>query len=89
MSDVETRVGAALVLAELTPSQLAFLRLHVKHGVDMWQWHFCDSMLRAHAGHRRATIWRDDLDNLIARGMVVRGVGVTIYPTIDARELFA
>ena len=52
----------------LSTSQLNFLALHVKHPAERWQWYFGNTQLRAHAGKTTATIWRDDLDDLIARG---------------------
>lgn len=77
-------------MSDLSDSQRAFLALHIQHAVDMWQWHFCKTQLRAHAGIRRATIWIDELDDLIARGLMRKGFGVAnVYPTIDGKALFA
>ena len=73
----------------LSTAQLNFLTLHVKHAVDMWQWHFCGVQLRAHVGRRRrATIWIDELDDLIARGLMFKGLGATVYATTDGKALF-
>jgi hypothetical protein len=73
----------------LTVSQHNFLRLHVKHAVEMWKWHFCSTQLRASAGKRRATIWVDELHDLVARGLVTRGPGETVYATTDGKALFS
>lgn len=74
----------------LTVAQLAFLRLHVKHAVTMWRWHFCETQLRAQASRmRRATIWRDELDDLIARGLMTQGLGNTCYATPDGKALIS
>jgi hypothetical protein len=80
------RVLGALEDEPLTISQRNFLRLHVTRAVDKWQWHFCSTQLRAHAGTRRATIWVDDLHDLVARGLVTRGPGETVYATLDGKE---
>ncbi len=72
---------------DLTASQRNFLRLHVKHMVDAWRWHFGKTQLRAHASRRRATIWTDELDDLIARGLMVRGAGeADVYVTMTGKE---
>lgn len=81
------RISPPASLADLTVSQRNFLRLHVKHAVDKWQWHFCSTQLRAHAGNRRATIWADDLHDLVARALVTRGPGETVYATSNGRAL--
>lgn len=70
----------------LTLAQRNFLTLHVKHAVDMWQWHFLRTQLRAHVGNRSATIWVDELDDLVARGLMTRGLGATVYATMLGRS---
>jgi hypothetical protein len=72
--------------APLSVAQRNFLRLHVKYAVDMWQWHFCKTQLRAHVGRRRATIWVAELDDLIARGLMSKGHGATVYATQSGCE---
>jgi hypothetical protein len=71
----------------LSTAQRNFLRMHVKYAVDMWQWHFCKTQLRAHAGRRCATIWTDELDDLLGRGLMSRGVGATVYATSKGKTL--
>lgn len=73
--------------SDLTVPQRNFLRLHVKRVVYMWQWHLGETQLRAHAGTFRATIWRDELNDLIARGLMYRGTGNIIGTTTAGREL--
>lgn len=74
----------------LTVSQHNFLRLHATHAVEMWKWHFCSTQLRAHAGTRRATIWADELNDLIARGLMRYGLGTAnVYATSDGKALFS
>lgn len=62
-------------IAPLSPTQLRFLALHAHYLVTTWQWHFVATQLRATAGRQRATIWRDELDDLVARGLMQYGVG--------------
>jgi hypothetical protein len=73
----------------LSIAQHNFLRLHVKHAVDTWQWHFCKTQLRAHAGKRCATIWVDELRDLIARGLMAGSHGATVYATSDGKALIS
>jgi hypothetical protein len=68
----------------LSVAQTNFLALHAKHVVERSQWHFCDTQLRAHAGRHKATIWRDDLEDLLARGLMERGVGIADMRITDA-----
>lgn len=77
-------------MTPLTVSQRNFLRLHVTHAVEMWKWHFCSTQLRAHSGHnRRATIWVDELNDLIERGLMRYGIGVAhVYATADGKAMF-
>lgn len=76
-------------MSDLTDTQCAFLRLHVRHLVERWQWHFSGAQLRAHAGTHRATISSDELAALVTRGLVRRGGGEAVYPTKVAKEMFA
>ncbi len=91
MSLLERVLGAIedhpTLAVPLSISQRNFLRLHVKYDIDMWQWHFCKTQLRAHVGRRRATIWVDELDDLIARGLMRKGLGATVYATSDGKAL--
>jgi len=69
----------------LSPAQIRFLILHVKRVVYRWQWHFCDTMLRAHSGKRVATIWADELSELEALGLIEAGLGVSMGATAAGR----
>ena len=72
----------------LSTSQFNFLALHVRSLAERWQWYFCNTQLRAHAGKTTATIWRDDLDDLIARGLMFKGAGCAdVHATIEGRAL--
>lgn len=62
-------------LQPLSIPQRNFLALHARHIVDRWQWHFVSTQLRAFAGTKSATIWRDELDDLVALGLMQYGVG--------------
>lgn len=73
-------------LQPLSPAQCAFLDLHAHNVVTSWRWHFCETQLRATAGLRKATIWRDDLEDLVARGLMTRGVGYSMALTELGRE---
>ncbi|KRQ11904.1 hypothetical protein AOQ73_05715 [Bradyrhizobium pachyrhizi] len=78
-----------MTVADLTRDQLNFLALHVRRVVFMWRWVFRESMLIADAGSRFATIARAELDDLISRGLMIRGSGADVYPTPDGKALLA
>ena len=60
----------------LSASQLRFLTLHARHLVTSHQWHLSNSQLRATTDTgRRAYLWRDELDDLVRRNFMARGVG--------------
>jgi hypothetical protein len=68
----------------LSVDQANFLALHVKRIVFMWQWVFSDAMLRASSGRRSIAIRRAELDDLIERGLMIRGSGAAdVHPTAD------
>jgi len=79
-------VEASAAPPDLTFSQRNFLALHALRLVDRWKWHFMETQLRAHAGRRKATIWRVELDNLIARGLIEASHGVSYRVTEAGRE---
>lgn len=66
---------ASAVADDLTVAQRCFLALHSKRLVERWQWHFMETQLRAHAGLHKATIWRDELADLITRGLIEKTWG--------------
>jgi hypothetical protein len=70
---------------EFTAAQRRFLELHMLHIVERWQWHFLETQLRAHAGNHTATIWRDELDDLVSRGLMDRGHGFDMRITDAGR----
>lgn len=70
----------------LTLAQRNFLALHLLP-VERWQWHFCDTQLRAHVGRRSATIWKDELEHLIVLGLMSRELGVSVSITTQGREV--
>lgn len=75
-------------LQPLSTPQRNFLALHVRHQVDRWQWYFVCTQLRAFASGRSATIWRDELDDLVARGLMQYGVGCAdVKVTEQGREV--
>lgn len=65
----------------LSPAQLAFLTLHVRHAVTAWRWHWCETLLRATAGKRTATLWRDEACELVALGLMEWGMGSQVKVT--------
>jgi hypothetical protein len=73
--------------ANLSGSQLRFLRLHARAVVDRWQWHFQQTQLRAHSGTRRATIAQNELAELCERGLMIRGHGAAVYATPTGKAL--
>lgn len=69
-----------------SPGQLRFLRLHALHLVERWQWHWLDTMLRAYTDRGdTATIWRDDVEQLLQQGLMEAGMGFTMSVTIKGR----
>lgn len=73
--------------SNLSVAQNNFLKLHAQHLVDRWQWHFLETQLRAHAGERHsATIWRDELDDLVSRGLMERSHGFVMQITNAGRQ---
>jgi hypothetical protein len=77
--------------APLSSSQFNFLSLHVDHVVTAWRWHWCETMLRATAGGgarmRTATLWADELESLVASGLMEWGMGSQVRPTSAGVEL--
>jgi hypothetical protein len=60
----------------LTAPQRAFLALHAAPTPPhTWRWHFAGSALRATSEGGCATIWADDLDALVAAGLLAKGPG--------------
>jgi len=58
---------------ELSVEQWRFLWLHARKLVVRWQWHWGETVLRAHAEHGdTATISRAGVDDLVARGFMHR-----------------
>lgn len=69
-------------LAPLHPDAARFLDLHRHHNVVKWQWLMQDTQFRATTDRgRTATISRDDLDGLIAKGLMERGAGFDVRLT--------
>src|SRR6185503_12629364 len=73
------------VAAEVTPSQIRFLTLHAKRSVDRWQWHFSGCTLRAWADKRSASLGREELQGLVAAGLMKLGLGVSVSATPAGR----
>jgi hypothetical protein len=47
-----------------------------------WQWHFLYTQLRVKSEHGQgATIWKDDLESLVAAGLMHRGIGEIVEIT--------
>jgi hypothetical protein len=77
-------------MPELTQAQLRFLALHARAVVDRWQWYFQETQLRAQAATHSATISRDELADLIERGLMRRSRSTfAVYPTTHGKELVA
>lgn len=79
-------VVASPPLQPLSPAQVRFLALHVRYLVTEHQWYFVCSQLRATTDTgRRAYLWRDELDDLVARGLMQWGIGcadVKVTPAV-------
>lgn len=59
----------------LSAPQIHFLALHVNHAVTAWRWHWFETMLRASAGKRTATLGREDVEELVRAGLMEWGMG--------------
>jgi hypothetical protein len=72
----------------MTPAARAFLALHAApNPPHTWRWHFAGSALRATGEAGCATIWADDLDALVAAGLLRKGPGCAdCYVTPEGRE---
>lgn len=58
-------------------AQYRFLRLHAFKNVTKWQWHFQDTLLRAHADNGdTATITVSDLEEMLLAGVMSPGAGI-------------
>lgn len=71
----------------LSQAQLAFLSLHVSHRVEKWRWHWFETMLRATAGKRTATLGRGAAQELVDVGLMDWcGEGAWMQPTAAGRQ---
>lgn len=69
------------------PEQIRFLDLHRHHIVTVWRWHLMETQLRAYTDRgRAATIWRDNLDELVRAGLMEHGAGFDMKLTNAGRE---
>lgn len=74
----------------LNAEQLRFLWLHASHHVVKWQWHFLETMLRAYTDKgQTASIWRDNLNDLLQRGLLEHGHGCADVRITDLGREFA
>lgn len=76
-------------LAPFQPSraQLRFMRLHHLHMVARWQWHWFNTMLRATTDRGvTATLWADEIEQLIREGLMESGMGFCMALTPAGRE---
>lgn len=70
----------------LSALQSRFLSLHVHHLVTKWTWHFGETMLRAVTDRGRpAFCGREELEQLVAEGLIERGCGVSVRVTSKGR----
>lgn len=75
-----------MALPDLTPLQSRFLALHAHHLVTKWTWHFGETMLRAVTERGRpAFCGRDELEDLVERGLLGRGAGLSVRVTEAGR----
>ncbi len=81
---------APLAPFQPTRAQLHFLRLHCFHLVEKWQWHWFQTMLRATTDRDvTATLWADDVEELVREGLMEAGMGYAMSVTDAGRELLA
>lgn len=76
-------------MPSLTPSQQAFLTLHVKRIVIKWQWHFTGCTIQAWAGRRTASLGREELAGLEQDGLMEQGLGVSVSASEAGRAWVA
>jgi len=59
------------------PAQWRFMRLHAFKNVTKWQWHFQETILRAHADNGDvATVSAGDLEEMLLAGVMSPGAGI-------------
>lgn len=78
-----------IVMTSFIPSraQVRFMRLHALHLVARWQWHWFNTMLRATTDRGvTATLWADEIEQLIREGMMEAGMGFCMALTPAGRE---
>jgi len=71
----------------VTPSQRAFLAFHAKAAPVQWRWHFLGTQLRATSERGRSvTLWRDELEELLAAGMLAASHGESVVVTEAGKQ---
>lgn len=83
------RVASPPLAPAFTPSraQRRFMALHT-HLVVKWQWHWFNTMLRATTDRGdTATLWADDVEQLIREGLMEAGMGFCMTLTARGREV--
>lgn len=71
-------------------AQIRFMRLHAWHLVEKWQWHWFQTMLRATTDRGvTATLWVDDVEELVSEGLMEAGMGYAMNVTSAGREMLA
>lgn len=72
---------------DLSAPQIHFLTLHVNHRVEKWRWHWFETMLRASAGKRTATLGREEVQELVDAGLMEFGMGCAdLRPTEAGKQ---
>lgn len=68
----------------LSVAQRRFLALHARYLVTSHRWYFQESQLRASSDRHNATIWRDELLDLMGFGFIECGHGYADVRITDA-----
>jgi hypothetical protein len=81
--------GAPPLAWQPNAAQQRFLRFHTRL-VEKWRWHFVETQLRAYTEHgQTATIWKDDLAELLHRGLMFKGMGAADVHLTEQGRVFA
>jgi hypothetical protein len=76
MYHVDGRTETVQIASPLTPPQRAFLALHASpNPPHTWRWHFAGTQLRACGDAGCATLWKDDVTQLVTWGLLKWGHG--------------
>lgn len=70
----------------LSPAQTRFLHFHAHNTPVQWRWYFLGTQLRATSERgRTVTLWRDELSEMLAAGLLSASHGESVVVTEAGR----